>query len=90
MYSPLVSFLHQKKPPEVFYLKRCSLEFCKIHRKHLCQRLFFNKVAGLACNFIKKKTLTQALSCEFSEISKDTFLTEHLWTIASVACSLVN
>ena len=26
-----------------------------------------------ACNFIKKKTLTQEFSCEFSEISKNIF-----------------
>ena len=26
--------------------KRCSLKFRKIHRKHLRQSLFFNKVAG--------------------------------------------
>ena len=50
------------------------------------QRLFFNKVAGLrpwACNFIKKESLTQVFSCEFGEISKNTFFTEHLRTTAS-------
>ena len=30
--------------------------------------------ASLACNFIKKETLTQVLSCEFCEISKNIFL----------------
>ena len=34
----------------------------------------FNKVAGQASNFIKKGTLTQVFSCEFCEISKNTFL----------------
>ena len=34
----------QKQPPEVFCKKRCSFKFRKIH---LCQSLFFNKVAGL-------------------------------------------
>ena len=38
-----------------------------------------------ACNFIKKETLAQVLSCEFCEISKNTFFTEHLWATASVA-----
>ena len=38
-----------------------------------------------ACNFIKKETLTLVFSCEFSEISKNTFFTEHLWTNASVS-----
>ena len=36
-----------------------------------------------ACNFIKKETLAQVFSCEFCEISKNTFFTEHLWATAS-------
>ena len=35
----------------------------------MCQSLFFKKV----CNFTKKETLSQVFSCEFSEISKNTF-----------------
>ena len=31
-----------------------------------------------ACNFLKKETLSQVFSCEFREISKNTFFTEHL------------
>ena len=38
---------------------------------------------GVACNFIKKETLAQVFSCEFWEISKNTFFTEHLWATAS-------
>ena len=30
-----------------------------------------------------EKTLAQVFSCEFCEISKDTFSTEHLWTTTS-------
>ena len=44
--------------------------------------LFLNKVAG-ACNFVKKETLVQVFPCEFCEISKNTFFTEHLWVTAS-------
>ena len=36
------------------------------------------------CNFIKKETLGQVFSCEFCEISKNTFFKEHLRAIASV------
>ena len=36
-----------------------------------------------ACNFIKKETLAQVFSCEFCEISKNTFFTEHLRTTTS-------
>ena len=38
-----------------------------------------------ACNFIKKDTLAQVFSCEFCEISKNTFFVEHLWATASVS-----
>ena len=36
-----------------------------------------------ACNFIKKEILAQMFSCEFCEIFKNTFFTEHLRTTAS-------
>ena len=59
--------------------------FAKFTVKHPCQSLFFNKVAGVpeplcrvagqACNFIKKETLAQVFYCEFCEISK-----EHLFS----------
>ena len=55
-------------------------------KKHLRWSLFLNKNVGLqsrnfikmklqhwACNFIKKDNLAQALSCQFCEISKNTF-----------------
>ena len=35
-------------------------------------------------NFIKKETLALVFSCEFCEISKNTFFTEHLWATAAV------
>ena len=68
-----------------FIKKGVLRNFTKFTGKHLCQSLFFNKVAGLncrpkACNFIKKETLAQVFSCEFS---KNTFFTEHLQTTAS-------
>ena len=65
--------------------RRCSVKkgvlrnLAKFTGKHLCQRLFFNKVAGLrpkVCNFIKKESLAKVLSCEFCEISKETFFTD--------------
>ena len=57
--------------------------FAEFTGKCLCHSLFFNKVAGLACKFIKKGTLAQVFSCEFWEISNKHFFTEHLWTTAS-------
>ena len=58
-----------------------SLKFRKFTGKHVCQSLFFHKVAGLIT--VKKETLAQVFSCEFCEIFKDTFFTEHLRTSAS-------
>ena len=45
-------------------------------------------VKNQACSFIKKETLAQVFSCEFGEISKNTFFTEHLWATASILKSL--
>ena len=36
-----------------------------------------------ACNFIKKETPTQVLSCEISEIFKNSFFTELLPIVSS-------
>ena len=46
----------------------------KLTGKHMCQSLFFNKVAGLR------------FSCESCKNFKKTFFTEHLRTAASVSC----
>ena len=43
---------NQKQSPEVFYKKGVLKNFAKFTGKHLCQSLFFNKVAGLR-NFAK-------------------------------------
>ena len=42
----------------------------KLTGKHLCQSLFFNKVAE-ACSFIKKETLAQVFYCKFCGIFKN-------------------
>ena len=55
----------------------------KFTGKHLCQGLLFNKVADL--NLVKKETLAQVFSCEFFEILKTTFSTEHIWMTASIS-----
>ena len=45
--------------------------------------VFYKKGFLKASNFIKKETLTQVFSCEFCQISKNTFFTEHLRATAS-------
>ena len=54
--------------------------FTKFAEKHLCKSSLLIKLQ--ACNFIKKEN-----SCEFCEISKNTFFREHLRTSASVFCT---
>ena len=58
---------------------RCSIKkvvlenYPKLTGKHLCQSLFFNKVAFAACNFIKKETLALLFSCKFHQILRTPF-----------------
>ena len=68
----------------MFREKGVLRNFSKFTQNHLCQSLFFNKVAGSACNFMKKETLAQVFSCEFSEISKNTFFYRTTLVAASV------
>ena len=71
--------------------RRCSVKtvvnrnFAKFTGKHLWQSLYFNKLAGLACNFVKKETLAQVFSIEFCEISENTFsiFAEYVWAASS-------
>ena len=65
--------------------------FAKFTGKHLRQSLYFNRVAGHACSFIKIETLAQVFSSESCEISKNTFFIEHVWASASLSsCFWVN
>ena len=74
----------QKQPPEGFYNKKLFLEISQISQENTCARVsFLIKLQSWACNFIKKESLAQVLSCEFCEISKNTFHTEHIWETAS-------
>ena len=73
----------QKQPPEVFYEKRYSQKFCKVHRKTPVSESFLTKLQAQACNFIKKETLAQVFSYEVCKISKNTFFAEHIQATAS-------
>ena len=61
--------------------RRCLKNFAKFTAKHLRQKLLSRPQA---CNFIKKETVAQAFSCEFSKIFKNTFFKEYLRVTASV------
>ena len=54
-------------------------------QENTCARVsYLIKMQASACNFIKNEILTQVFSCEFGEISKITFFTEHIRVTASV------
>ena len=47
-------------------IKMALLKFLKISQENTCARVFFSiKLQILACNLIKKETLTQVFSFEF-------------------------
>ena len=63
--------------------------FAKFTQKHLCQSLFFNKVAGLRpATLLKKRPGTDVFTCEFCEISKNTSLDRTSLVAASELCAL--
>ena len=62
-------------------VKKVFLEISQNSQENTCARAsFLIKLQAEVCNFTKKETLAQVFSCEFYEISKSTFSTEHLWT----------
>ena len=54
------------------------LIFRSSHRRCFVRKGVLKGLRTEACNFIKKETLAQVFSCEFCEISTNTFFTEHL------------
>ena len=68
---------------------RCSVKkgdlknFAKSIGKHLCQSLFFNKVAGLRSATLLKKRLWHRCFVWILRNFKNAFCTQHLWTTGS-------
>ena len=57
-------------------VKKVFLEISQNLQENTGARVSFSiKLEASAFNFIKKETLAQVFSCEFCEISKNTFLT---------------
>ena len=78
-----VFFFSESSRTEVFCQESVLIYIAKVSRALSSQRPLRGCFRPESCNFIKKETLAQVFSCEFCEISKNTFLTEHIWTIAS-------
>ena len=69
----------QKQPPEVLCKKRCSRNFAKFTGKHLCQSLFFNKIAGLrSATLLKKRLWHGCFPVNFAKFLRTPFIIEHL------------
>ena len=79
----------------IYYIIIKKLSVCAFYWKKISVRKRFKQIFDLRnishlqkvnSSFIpaKKETLEQVFSCEFREISKNTFFTEHLPTTASV------
>ena len=55
-------------------VKKVFLETLQNWKESTCARVsFLIKLQAEACNFMKKKDSAEVLSCEFCEISKNTF-----------------
>ena len=59
------------------------LEISQNSQKNTCARVSL-VIKLQASNVIKEDILAQVFSCEFCEVLKNIFLTEHLWATASV------
>ena len=73
----------QKQLLEVFCKKGVPRNFAKFIEINCARDSFLIKK-----DFIKKESLSQVFSCEFCEISKKTFFTEHLRKTAAAISSL--
>ena len=51
----------------------------------MAESLFQQSYRPQPCNFIEKESLAGVFSCEFCEISKSTYFTEHLWATALIS-----
>ena len=79
-------FQERPEAPTVGVLnKKVFLKISQNSQKNACARVcLLISCRPQACNFITKETLAQVFSCEFCEISKRTFFTDHLWATASL------
>ena len=67
--------------PEVFCKNGVLRNFTKAKGKHLCQSVFFNKVADLrlAILLLKKRLWHRCFPVSFGKFLRTPFIIEHLW-----------
>ena len=72
----------QKQPPEVFCWKGFLRIFTKFTRKHLCQSLFFNKVAGLSpATLLKQRLRHKCFPVNFMKFLRTPFIEHFRWLL---------
>ena len=76
-------FVIQKHPPEMFQKNDILKNFAKFTGKHFALDSSDGWGLGLRLPTLLKKDSGTGVSCEFCDISKNTFFTEHIWTTAS-------
>ena len=70
-----VSLNQQKQPPEVLFKKGALRNFAKFTGTHLCQSLFFNKVAVLRhATLLKKRLWHRYFPVNFAKFLRTPFL----------------
>ena len=76
---------------DVFCAKGVLRDFTKFTGEHLCQCLFFNKVAGLRPATLLKKILwLRYFPVNFAKFLRTPFLTEHLrWLLLNIKLSIL-
>ena len=64
-------------------VKKVFLEISQISQENSLPSF---SIKNKACNFIKRGTLAYEFSCEFCQISKNTFFVKHLWWLLLYHC----
>ena len=75
------SFSHSEAVAQRYSVKKVLLEISQNSQENTCTRgsfLIKKNFIKKVLNFIKKEYLAQVFFCEFCEVSKNTFFTEHL------------
>ena len=68
--------------PEMFSIKGILRNLAKFRRRHLCQSLFLNKVAGLRSpTLLKKRPWHRCFPVKIAKFLRTPSFTEHLWRL---------
>ena len=78
-------WLRQKSSRSYMFCKIVHKNIVELTEKHLCLSLFLIKLRALSLQLYLKKVPVQVFYCEFCEICKNIFFTEHLRTTASTS-----